>query len=527
MMRRRSGRGVLLAGLAALVASSPSVVALESSSKLIDAVKAGDRSAALSLIDGHSDVNAAEADGTSALHWAAAANDRALVAALLEAGADATAVNRYGITALQLAVENGDEQIARALLAAGADVNATLPEGETILMTAARTGAPAVLRVLVEHGASLEARESWHGESALIWAVAEDHADAVAALAELGADVNGRSALQEFPRRRASQSLLPLGHWTPLMYAARQNALASGKVLISLATDVDATDPDGATALALAIINANYEFAALLLDAGADPNIVDTTGMGPLYALADMRRLAVGHGRPNPKQDGPFDSALLLQRLLERGANPNAELTAPIIQRQHTFGDGTLGKGATPLLRAAKSGDIDAVRLLLAAGADPWHTMANGATALLYAAGLGWRDGSPIAPSFDQGSPEEAVETIRLLLELGLDIHAKTDNGETVLHAAVGRNEAAIVKCLLEAGADVSVVDGRGQTPLELAEARRASAEVIELLRGAQPAGAEVAARSITGRMNVTDLRDRFRESESESTRPGAAMVTI
>ena len=385
MTRLRSRCGALVAGLAAvLVITSTRLVAYESLPKLIEAVKTGDREAALALVADKDGVNAAEADGTTALHWAAEQGDLELVAALLKAGADPKAANRYGVTPLQLAAEHGDEGTVRALLDAGADSNATLPEGETVLMTAARTGVPAVLRVLLEHGADIEARENWFGESPLIWATAENHAEAVRLLTSSGADVNGRSALHTFEKRRSGQSVLPLGSWTPLMYAARENALASGKALIASQADMNAVDPDGATALVIAIINANYEFAALLLDAGADPNLIDSSGMGALYATVDMHRLAIGHGRPNPKPAGPLDSVDIVKQLLAHGADPNAELRAPIIQRQHTFGDGTLGQGATPLLRAAKSGGIEVVQLLLAAGADPRHTMPDGSTALMY-----------------------------------------------------------------------------------------------------------------------------------------------
>jgi ankyrin repeat protein len=391
MMQRSPRRWVLVAWLAATVASSPAS-ALEPLPKLIEAVKAGDRETALALAAKKDGINAAEVDGTTALHWAAEDGDRELVEALLKAGADAKAANRYGLTPLQLAAENGDENMVKALLDAGADANAALPEGETVLMTAARTGVPAVLRLLLEHGANPESRENWFGESALIWAAAEDQADAVRLLASSGADVNGRSALATFPRRRSGQSMLPLGSWTPLMYAARENALAAGNALVESHADLDAVDPDSATALVIAIINANYEFAAMMLTAGANPNVVDSSGMAALYAAIDMHRLAVGHGRPNPKPTGLLDSVDTVKQLLAHGADPNAELTASIIQRQHTFGDGTLGQGATPLLRAAKSGDIEIVRLLVAAGADPKHAMPDGATALMYAAGLGWRN---------------------------------------------------------------------------------------------------------------------------------------
>jgi len=496
MTRLRARCGVL-AGLAALtVIASPRVIAVESLPKLIAAVKAGDRKAAMALVANQDGVNAAEVDGTTALHWAAEAGDLELVAALLTAGADAKAANRYGVTALQLAAENGNEHLVRALLDAGADANATLPEGETVLMTAARTGVPAVLRVLLEHGADLEARESWYGESALMWAAAEDHADAVRQLASSGADVNGRSALQTLEKRRSGQSVLPLGSWTPLMYAARENALASGYALIESRADLNAVDPDGATALVIAIINAHYEFAAMLLDAGAEPNLVDSSGMAALYAAVDMHRLAVGHGRANPKPTGLLDSVDIVKHLLARGADPNAELRAPIIQRQHTFGDGTLGQGATPLLRAAKSGDIELVRLLLGSGADPLHTMPNGSTALMYAAGLGWRNGSPLAPSYDQGSEAEAVETLRALLDVGLDVHAKNNDGDSLLHAALGRGSVPIFLFLLEAGADPAAVNAKGQTPLAVAEARGAPGEIVDLLKSARPAAAAEASEA-------------------------------
>src|SRR6266853_1075733 len=331
---------------------------------LVDAVKDGNRAGVRSLLQQKTNVNAAEADGTTALHWAVRADDQELIHLLIRAGANARAANRYGVTPLQLAAINGNVTTARALLEAGADPNAALPEGETILMTAARTGQPDVIKVLLDRGANLNAREKWYGETALIWASAENHPDAVRVLLDRGADVNQTSAPLTFARRRAGQSVLSLGSWTALMYAARENALDTGRVLVAARANLDVTDPDGATALVVAIINANYEFAALLIDAGADPNVVDKeAGMGPLYAAVDMHRLAIGHGRPNPRPTGTLDSVDIVRRLLDRKADANAALKAPIFQRQHTFGDGTLGKGATPFMRAAKSGDVEMMKL--------------------------------------------------------------------------------------------------------------------------------------------------------------------
>jgi ankyrin repeat protein len=470
----------------ALASTAAAPQARDDWTPLLEAARNADHDTALALVRDGADVAAVEADGTSALHWAAHFGDTPLVQALLAAGADASAANRYGMTPLHLAAVAGDAAVIEALLDAGADANAVLPEGETVLMTAARTGDPETLRVLLEHGADSAAQDHYHGETALIWAAAEDHADAVRVLIERGAEVDARSKLLEYKQRRAGQSILPLGHWTPLMYTARENALAAGEALIAARADLNLVDPDGATALVIAIINANYEFAELLLRAGADPNVVDNdAGMGPLYAAVDMHRLAVGHGRGNPTPSGLLDAVDTARSLLERGADPNALLRKPILQRQHTFGDSTLGAGATPFMRAAKSGDVQLARVLLAAGADPKLTLPNGTTALMLAAGLGWRNGSPLAPSYDQGSDAEAVETLELLLELGLDINTANADGDTALHAAVGgRGSQAIIGFLLEHGADPHAENKREQTPLSIAELR-STAEIAALVRGA------------------------------------------
>jgi uncharacterized protein len=468
--------------------------ALETLPPLVDAAKRGDHAAALKLVEQGAGIRDAEADGTTALHWAVRSGDRNLIAALLKAGADPNAANRYGMTPQHLAAVNGDAATLRALLAAGADPNAALPEGETVLLSAARTGSPEAIDVLVKAGAKIDSRESFYGETPLIWAAAENHVDAVRTLLSLGANPDVRSAPQTWEKRRLSQNLLSLGEWTPLFYTARENALGSGKALIEGGASLDLADPDGATALVIAIINAHYEFAQMLLEAGADPNVVDSSGMGALYAAVDMHRLAVGHGRPNPKPVGLLDSADIVKLLLEHGANPNAELSGPIIQRQHTFGDFTLGKGATPLLRAAKSGDVELVKTLVAGGADVKHTMPNGATALMYAAGLGWRNGSPLAPSYDQGTDAEAIETIALLMELGLDLRAQDSDGNTALNGAItGRGSEAIIRYLVnDAGADLSIRNAKGQTALGVAEAKRDGEALVTLLRslGADGPGA-------------------------------------
>jgi ankyrin repeat protein len=423
-------------------------------------------------------------DGTTSLHYAVRRGDVAAVRQLLAQHAAPDAANRYGVTPLTLAVEQGSLEIVNALIAAGADVNHALPEGETILMTAARTGNVPVLKALLAKGAHPDARDAFYGETALIWAADADHTDAVRTLLDAGAGVNTRSAPATFARRAAGLTRLSLGEWTPLMYAARDGAMKTAAVLVERGADVNATDPDKATALVLAIINYHYDFAALLLDHGADPNIADTTGMAALFAAVDMHSLPWMFGRPENPPPSKVNAFDLIEMLLKHGANPNAPLTAVQIQRAHTDGDSALGVGATPFHRASKASDVAVMKLLLKYGADPKAVMKNGNNALMLAAGLGYRDGNMAVPTKDRGTSEDAVAAIQLCLDNGLNINATGANGETALHDAInGREGLEVVRYLLDHGADKSIKNARGQTPLDAAKASRKNrTDIVQIL---------------------------------------------
>lgn len=449
---------------------------------LIAAIQANDLQLARRYLN---EPNVAEPDGTTALHWAARASNLKAVRLLLKARADVNASNRYGVTPLSLAVTSGDPAVVNALLDAGADAKRALVEGETVLMTAARTGNAKIVRALIAHGADLEARENYYGETALIWAVTENHAEAVAILLNAGAGVNVRSTPMQFARDMFGLSRLPKGNWTPLMYASRDGAFDAAKVLVQHGADVNATDPDGATALVLAIINYHYDLAAMLLEQGADPNIADKTGTAALFAAVDMKTLPWSFARPEQPGTSKISAAELIDMLLDRGANPNARLTKPLLMRAHTDGDPSVGAGATAYMRAAKAGDVQTMTRLVEHGADPNVVMDNGATALMLAAGLGWRDGNMAVPTRDVGTEEEAIAAIKFCLQHGADINAADKKGNTALHvASTGRGSLKIVNFLHEQGASLDARNEAGQTPREaaLASRFRDRSEVAKLL---------------------------------------------
>jgi ankyrin repeat protein len=424
------------------------------------------------VISAGSDVNRPEADGTTPLHRAVREDDLKTVQSLLRAGANAKAANRYGVTPLSLAATNGDAAMLEMLIKAGADPNAELSGGQTVLMTAARTGNPDSVNVLLKHGAAVDAKESNYGETALMWAAAENHPEAAKALIAHGADVNARSNPLEYSKDRFGlegvMTILPHGHWTPLMFAARQGSLATARVLAGAHADLNAIDPDGTTALVFAIINAHYDTAVMLLDQGADPNVADSAGMAALYGAADMNTLGEVYGRPARTFSDEANPLDLMNALFRHGANANAQLKSPALYRAHTPGDGNLGEGSTPLMRAARNADTPAMQLLLAHGANPSLRQKNGTTALMLAAGLGHGLG---VFAKEYATEPAMLEAVKILVAHHVDVNAARDSGETALHFAALASDP-VVKFLVENGASLTAKDRQGRTPLDMASGR-------------------------------------------------------
>jgi ankyrin repeat protein len=533
-------------------------------SPVADAAMQGNLQTVTSLIQQKADVNAAQADGATAIQWAAYRNDAKMADALIAAGANVKTANRDGATPLFLASVNGSAAMIEKLLNAGADPNEKQPNGETPLMFAARNGNLDSIKVLLDHKADVNAKEKLRGTTPLMWASEQAHPAAVKLLVERGADVKAVSAFDTKAgnaylapsvqdRANSSQAAGGLGFGggggggrgrgqgggqggqganaagggrggrgqganaaaggaaaaaggtvdvdaldqqafdfafgrqqgdtsggalTPLVFAARQDCLECAKVLVDAGADVNQVTHYGWTPLLTATQNKHYKVGSYLLEKGANPNIANNGGWTPLYIATDNRNIENGD---YPVRKPDMDHLDFIKLLLDHGANVNARVcgiaqprggrgggggapaapapapgappAAPVCT-----GDSTETRtnftmqwlredGATPFLRAAQSGDVELMKLLLAKGADPKINTARNVSALAVASGVGWVEGVTF-----EWSPAENLEAVKMCLDLGIDPNGADEDGRAPLHGAAHKGRNDVIQLLVDRG---------------------------------------------------------------------------
>ena len=474
-MTLRGGTGIRAAIAALLVSVTLGGIAHAADDSLAALVRAKDHEGAVALLAKGADGKSKEVDGTSALMWACYNGDADLVERLIKAGAEVAAVNDYGASALQVAAVAADPRIIKDLLKAGANPDSPNPEGQTALMIVARSGNVASARLLLDAGATVDAREQWGDQTALMWAASESHPEMIKLLIDHHADVNAHGAIRDWQRRVTAEGRPKNenhGGFTPLIYAARVGCIECAKVLLKGHADINLADPDGETALLISLINMHFDFAAALVNAGADVNRWDFWGQTPLYAAIDMATLPAG-GRPDLPSEDKTLPLQVAELILKAGANVNAQLKLRPPYRNGVFdrgGDQVLATGATPLLLAAKSGNNDALRLLL-----KYHPMvdlpnAEGVTPLMAAAGMG-HSFNPTRGRYK--TDEQAVEGVKLLQAAGARIDGAARDGLTALHAAASHGWDGTVKLLVAAGAPLQPTDRLGLRPIDYAAGRQ------------------------------------------------------
>jgi len=477
-------------------------------SPVADAAMKGDDAALRTLLAQKANVNAPQPDGTTGIQWAAYRNDVAMADLLIKAGADVRLANHDGATPLRLAAENGNAAMIERLIEGGADPNERNPNGETPLMMAARNGNVAALKVLLDHKADVNLKENLRGTTALMWAVDQSHAEAVKVLSENGADVNAATlpdtrnsrlniapTLQQRiaqdvnfggrrPRRGAANaaagktespnpaddfadffrppSVKDGGGLTPLVYAAREGCLECARTLLDRGAQVNQRTNYGWTALLTATQNRHYRLAAYLLDRGADPNLPNKGGWTPLYLATDNRNIESGD---YPVRKPDMDHLDFIKLLLDKGANVNARICGAESTEKECKGDTTETRtnftmqwlyedGATAFLRAAQSGDVTLMKLLLAHGADPKIATAHNDTALAVASGIGWVEGVTF-----EWSPQDSLEAVKMCLDLGIDPNVADDQLRTALHGAAHKGRTDVIQLLVDRGANLEAHD--------------------------------------------------------------------
>ena len=472
-MRARTERVVVAAASLMTLLAMAGPAAAPDDLGLIDAVRNQDQARISTLLARKVDVNVRAEDGSTALLWAAHWNDVATADLLIRARADANLANDFGMTPLSRACTNGNAALVELLLNAGANPNTRIATGETPLMTCASTGNADAVRALIARGADVNAKEPSQNQDALMWAASERHPNVVRLLVEAGADARAHTKKG----------------FTALHFAAREGDIDSVRQLLASGVNVNvrslpeapqdgakekkdvaprgpgyqATISEGSTPLLVATVRAHVPLALYLLEQGADPNVLDA-GFTPLHWASGTWEGGIANqvygftdpmgGIPNRQQ-----KIALVKSLLAHGANPNARMSRRPPGFQGLGGGYEDAPGATPFLLASAADDLEMMRLLHGAGADPKLVTDTKATAVMAASGLNRSIGE--SPTTEA----QALDAVKFLFELGADAKGATTTGENALFGAAYRGWNTLLQLLIDKGADVNAVSKAGITP--------------------------------------------------------------
>ena len=525
----------VVSGLALTLALSIGVTAAES--PIAEAAARGDREAVRALLKKAADVNAAQGDGMTALHWAAMNGDLELAEMLIVAGANVRATTRLGAyTPLYLASQQGQAPIIQALIAAGADLHSGTPNGTSPLMVAAAAGDVAAVKVLVDHGADVNAADGVRAQTPLMYAAASNRAAVIELLAAKGADLKATSKVSNLANlsreglgfggnpqvpgragaapaaRRApmpgvdrnyslNELIVAHGGLTPLLYAVRQGFHESTAALLKAGADVNLVSAgDRTSPLLMAVINGHFDLARTLLDHGADPNAVSEQGVSPLYGVLNVEWAPKAlYPQPRAHMQQKLGYLELMRLLIDKGADVNARTKMKVWYSGYSFDlSGVDEIGASVFWRAAYASDVAAMKILVAAGADPnLPTIKPAGRArfgdmletrevidqsglppvpvggpsvmpLHAAAGVGYGEG--FGANSHRFAPTGMLAAVKYLVEeLAADVNAADHEGNTALHHAAARGDNEMILYLVSKGANVKAVNREGRTTVDMA----------------------------------------------------------
>jgi ankyrin repeat protein len=512
------------------------------------AAQSRDAAAVRTLLKQGADVNAAQGDGMTALHWAALNGEPEITSMLLYAGANWRATTRLGgYVPLHLAAESGSAPVLELLLNAGADAAAPTSTGATALMLAAKSGNARSVELLLTRGVDVNVTERAHGQTALMFAAAAGRTDVVRTLLARGAKADvatkiidlealtaapGEEALQQqaAPRpaaaananQRAGNAAAPAapaevagltrpyrynesigkqGGLTALLLASRQGATETVQALLDGGADINQPSPaDGLTPVLIATINGHFDLAKHLVERGADVRAFSENGVTPLYAALNVQWAPKAfYPQPRAYLQQNTSYLQLMKILLDKGADPNARLRRKVWYSTYNFDNLRLEEvGATPFWRAAYAADIEAMKLLVANGADPHLPTARpagrttrgvqgqlqtvsdssgrppvpvggpGIPPLQAAAGWGYGDG--FAGNAHRFAPSGMMAAVKYLVEeIGADVNAEDYDGNTALHQAAARGDVEMILYLVSKGADPRIINRDGQSTADMA----------------------------------------------------------